>query len=1051
MAQYKLLGSFTIEENGQPSELLKSDKGCALLAYLIVMGETQPREKVADLVWDAESTRKALQNLRQLLSSVLRGKVAELQIERKRLTFTAVTETFVDLYQMEEAFVSRNLEQIDAGLRLYKGDLLADFYLHDAPRFNEWLLVAREQLRQRVWDRFHQVCLGYETRRLWPQGIDLIRHWLTLDNLDEVIHRRLMRFLAADGQVDAALQQYASCQQIIRDELGIEPEKATTNLAAQIEQMIRPAAGNLPAPGALPPNAYLPFHRNAAFTGRSDELKQVAKLLLPPQGVEHRLPQTAVISGIGGLGKSQLAVEYAYRYGRFYPGGVFWLSFADAENVIEEVAFIGGERGMKLYQQSDKLTQSQQIAKVQNAWQESEARLLIFDNCEDELLLTEWLPVTGGCSVLVTSRRGAWPLEMPLAELPLSTLSSSASVAFLQGMVRRLSAQDAAEIAAELGSLPLALQMAGHYLQRHKQVQPSDYLTQLEAAALLHHDSLQGKFSRYSPTGHELHVAQTFYLSFQRLDVADPVDEMARKLLARTAVFTPGNPIPKALLLSAVLRASPVPLGLKRLAEAGLRRLVGIGFLTVGADETIMIHRLVAAFVENVLENDVDHQPAQKDVEAAVIDTLTAYKQEGDQYFIRLPFAAVHLRSITRKALVKEDLQSGRLAALWGSHLFTSSEYDRARPYLEHALRVRQQLLEPTDPEVLESLTHIGWLLYRLGKFDEAAPIFEQILAIRELQPEPNLAELAIALRDLGALYWRLTEHDKALAYHERELALRRQHFGSTHPLVAQSLNTIGSIYGSMGQYNQARFFQEQSLEIYEQSEDQEESVGARLLSNLATTYNLLGDYATARKHAERAFQIRQRIFSENHYYMASSMLTLGSILTNLGEFEAARPYFEKSLSTLEERLGRQHLQMVRGMIHWGNWLFRTGDRQAAQMVLLEALEIQKMLKPVHGQTALVSSLLGELYMEQEEMTTARPFLDRALEIWSQVHKEESLDRARSLMLLGRWHQAKQNNRLAMENFEKARTIYKKNLPIDHPDIQRVEQSVTDLAKDMVV
>ncbi len=401
--------------------MMKYRKGCALLAYLIVTRESHSREAVADLLWNASSTAQSLRNLRKLLHQ-LRQLVPGLQATRQQLSYQPHDEVEIDLYTLNDGLASRDIDQLAESLTLYSEELISDFYLEDAARFNEWLLLEREQLRHRVWEGYRRVCAAYEEQKLWQKGIDAARRWIILDSLDEEIQRQLMHFLAANGQVEAALQQYQSCRQELWEELRVEPDPATKALAVQLKQLQWPEPGQLAEPGSLPQNSFLPYHRNPTFVGRVSVLQQLADQLMPTQGANSGLTKAAIITGMGGLGKTQLAVEYAYRYGRYYDGGVYWISFADAGSVPEEVAKIGGERGMKLYQNSQSLSFADQVGRVQSAWQESIPRLLIFDNCEDENLAADWLPVTGGCSVLLTSRRSNWPLEMPLTEFPLSVL-----------------------------------------------------------------------------------------------------------------------------------------------------------------------------------------------------------------------------------------------------------------------------------------------------------------------------------------------------------------------------------------------------------------------------------------------------------------------------------------------------------------------------------------------------------------------------------------------------------------------------------------------------
>ena len=147
--QFNLLGSLSIETDGVPSELLKSPKGCALVAYLIVTQQTHTREFLADLLWEASSTAQALHNLRTLLNRI-RSLVPELHVTRTSLAFLPGPETRVDLYRLREALTNHDdeLSRLDEALRLYRGDLLTNFYLEGAPRFEEWLALEREHLRQ---------------------------------------------------------------------------------------------------------------------------------------------------------------------------------------------------------------------------------------------------------------------------------------------------------------------------------------------------------------------------------------------------------------------------------------------------------------------------------------------------------------------------------------------------------------------------------------------------------------------------------------------------------------------------------------------------------------------------------------------------------------------------------------------------------------------------------------------------------------------------------------------------------------------------------------
>lgn len=300
----------------------------------------------------------------------------------------------------------------------------------------------------------------------------------------------------------------------------------------------------VPSPRPLTPYSYLhQITPNPLFVGREAELQAIARTFSAGPGT------VAVTTGIGGVGKTQLAIEFAQRYGPFFAGGVFWASLAAPSAAGTAVAACG-ERGLVAWRPDfGQLRPDEQTRLVCQAWQSPLPRLLVFDNCEDETLLQQWRPPTGGCRVLVTSRRAAWSAVSGVAAQPIAVLSRDEARRLILDYRADIDEAGATAIADPLGCLPLALQLAGSFLRRYRSSSTSGYLAQL-SGALLDHPSLQGRGAERSPTGHALHVAQTFALSYNQLADSDPVDTTARALLARCAFLAPGEPLPHDFLLS---------------------------------------------------------------------------------------------------------------------------------------------------------------------------------------------------------------------------------------------------------------------------------------------------------------------------------------------------------------------------------------------------------------------------------------------------------------------------------------------------------------------
>ncbi len=131
---------------------------------------------------------------------------------------------------------------------------------------------------------------------------------------------------------------------------------------AQLETL--PLDG-LPAPAPLPPGSRMPFGRNPLFVGRADELRQLARLLKRGgTAAIGPVSATAATTGLGGIGKTQLAVEFVHRYGQYFSGGVFWISLAGRESVPAEVAQCGGAGGLNLRADFGNLKLDEQVAAV---------------------------------------------------------------------------------------------------------------------------------------------------------------------------------------------------------------------------------------------------------------------------------------------------------------------------------------------------------------------------------------------------------------------------------------------------------------------------------------------------------------------------------------------------------------------------------------------------------------------------------------------------------------------------------------------------------------
>jgi tetratricopeptide (TPR) repeat protein len=652
-------------------------------------------------------------------------------------------------------------------------------------------------------------------------------------------------------------------------------------------------------PGFLPPGSHLPLRANPLFVGREAELDRLAQLFQEQRMITVVL--MIAITGLGGMGKTQLAVEFAYRHGRDFPGGIFWFGFANDQAIATEMAACGGANGLALRADFDDLPQPEQIKLVHRAWQEPIPRLLIFDACEEEALLGQWQPTSGGCCLLITSRRGRWDPALGVTPLFLNILPRLKSVALLQKLQSDLTEEDASAIAAELGDLPLALHLAGSFLAYYQyEVSPAAYLAQLQALqgqALLNHPSLQGRGATYRPTGHELHVTRSFALSYERLQPQrEERDALAQALLVRAAYFAPGEPIPRALLRVTITNARNETESL--LLTDGVGRLVALGLVQEGVEGGVQLHPLLAEFVKGVAAD----REARRSVEEALI-TMAAQLNERHSPVPLRPIQT-HLRYVTEQAEDRADEWSARLDNELGHYLLLTADYAQAKVYLERAVALFKQIVGEAHPDMAMGLNNLGTLLQAMGEYEAAQPYFEQALAINETVLGKQHPHTAMSLNNLAVLLRETEQHEAARPYFERALAIAEQVLGKEHPHTALTLHNLGVLLHGMGEHEAAKPYLERSLTIAEQALGTEHPGVAYPLKSLGLLFKDMGCLNKAYVCLERALTIRQQSLGPEHPHTALSLNHLGQLLQVMGKLAEAQAYLEQALVIQKKPLG---------------------------------------------------------------------------------------------------------------------------------------------------
>jgi tetratricopeptide (TPR) repeat protein len=558
--------------------------------------------------------------------------------------------------------------------------------------------------------------------------------------------------------------------------------------ATTLDRLHRATTGR-PLVANLPP-------RNPAFTGRAELLDQLAARLHP--GLAAAVVQAQAIHGLDGVGKTQLALEYAHRHAGDYDL-IWWVTAEQPAAIPGQLVALARRLGIP-----EAVDQMEIIAVLYNELRGRDRWLLVFDNAEDPADLRPWWPPDSG-HVLVTSRNPAW--ASVASTLLVEVLPRAEAIAFLK---RRLGREDPAfdQLAAVLGDLPLALEQAAAYLEQIG-MSVSDYLDLFSERT---HELLA--LGRLAMT--ERAIATTWTVALQRLHQEQPAAEDLLSLCA----FLAADDIPRGLptqhpevLPERLASAVQDPWGYRQ-AIAALHRYSLVA--TRKDRETLSVHRLVQAVIRSQLEPEQERSWAAAAL-ALVRAAFPARLGDPDAW----PVYARLLPHALAVADYAEALDIQSEPATWllreaGLYLWQRADYSQARVLHERAVALDEARLGSDHPTTATSLTNLANVLRDQGDLQGAGTLHQRALAIREARLGADHPDTARSLDNLAGVLHLQGDLQGARTLYERALAISEARLGTDHPDTARSLSNLAGVLHLQGDLDRARALHERALTIRE-------------------------------------------------------------------------------------------------------------------------------------------------------------------------------------------------------------------------------------------
>jgi len=402
-----VFGPPRLELDGAPVHI-SYRKALALFAYLAVTGQSHSREWLAALLWPENDHVSARAELRRMLSDINRSLGSGwLSADREtvclntqpdhpeRISFGLDVAEFQGKLQVCEAHnhpptvtCPDCLPALEEAVEIYSDDFMTGFNLKDCPGYDEWQFFQAEELKRQLTNALVKLSSHYAGVLEYETAISHARRWLSLDPLHEPAHRHLMVLYEGSGQRAAALRQYETCHQVLREELGVEPSEGTRTLFERIR-----ATTQISLPDSHP-KSNLPI-QSTPFIGRDNELAEIRAKL------KEKDCRLLTLLGPGGSGKTRLAIEATEALLVEFKHGVFFVNLAPLQEAEIIPSTIAGT--LKCSFSKGGTPEEQLIDYLQN-----KEMLLILDNFEHLLsgvgLVNAIMHVAPGIKILATSR-----------------------------------------------------------------------------------------------------------------------------------------------------------------------------------------------------------------------------------------------------------------------------------------------------------------------------------------------------------------------------------------------------------------------------------------------------------------------------------------------------------------------------------------------------------------------------------------------------------------------------------------------------------------------
>jgi tetratricopeptide (TPR) repeat protein len=805
-------------------------------------------------------------------------------------------------------------------------------------------------------------------------------------------------------------------------------------------------------PGPKPNNLPYPSLKSL-FVGREKVLNELRDSYVEAKKSSPESPVFQVVHALGGIGKTRLAVEYAWKFADQYEALLF-VGGNDLSRLIGDLAGLAGPNCLALGLPDDMLPRDK-ANRVLSHLRNHRDWLLIIDNVDDETAASHVEKLLGDLSVghvLITSRWRGWNDQLfQVLALDLLDLADARDLILKSTEKKRAETPDdvreAEGLATDLGRLSLALQQAAAYIKASPSMSIAEYRERWQKKFRELAGFKKSYLYNTDEGGELLTILTTWQTTFDRLSPS------ARWWMDHLAFLSP-EPIPNSLA-EELHKLDPSPekrdwnapeSAVAELQSYSLLNRLENAFPNIG-----QMHRLVQMVVREGMEES-EKNGSCENVASALVQSFSGDPREHVNW-ARHELLSVHIAALFALLPLEITDFSDNLSWLGnqsGSTMVALARFEEAELLYRRALSISEMTHGPDHSEIGRGLNNLAFLLSATNRLSEAKPLYLRALRIARKSYGPDHPHVVTIINNLAELLRVTGRYKISEPLYRRALSIYEMTCVPDHPDIARGLNNLAGLLRVTNRFSEAEPLFRRSLSSYEKWYGLEHPEVARSLNTLADLLRITNRSSEAEPLIKRSLSIAIKRYSPDHPEIARILVHLGILFTDTARYAEAELHFRRALSILGKAYGPDHPELAKCISGLAQLMEVRHWFKEAELMHIVVLRIhEKSFGPDHPDVATSLSNLARLLSTTNRLSEAEPLFRRALLIFENSYGPDHSDVATCLDKLAGLLVDTNRHFEAEQLYTRALSIAERSFGSDHPDVAVSLNNLAGLLCDM--